>query len=64
VLVSEEISEDLGNRISFSIQNVTSLGLFYFLLLWVQRNGLKLDHDIFFSFLQIYSSLFILFCFV
>ena len=64
MLVSEEISDDLGNIISFYLPNVTSRELFYFLLLWAQRICLKLDHDIFISFLQIYSSLFILFCFV
>jgi len=63
VLISEEISDDLGNRISFYHPNVTSRGLFYFLLLWVQRKSLKLDNDIFISFLQIYSSL-ILFYFI
>ena len=64
MLVSEEISDDLGKRIYFYHPNVTSRGLFYFLLVWVQIKGLKLDNDIFISFLQIYSSLFILFCFV
>jgi hypothetical protein len=61
VSVYEEIFDDLGNRISFYSPNVTSRGLFYFFLLWVQRKGLKLEKDIFISFLLIYSSLFIVF---
>jgi hypothetical protein len=64
VLFSEEISDDLWNRISFHRPNVMSRGLLYFKLLWVQRRGLKLDHDNFTSFLLIYSSfLFYLFVF-
>jgi len=49
----------------FTIQMLRHEDYFIFLLLWVKRKGFKLDHEICFSFLQVYSSLFIylLFCF-
>jgi hypothetical protein len=41
MLVSEEINDHLGNRISFYHPNIMSRGLFYFLLLGSKEKALN-----------------------